>query len=400
MKIGIITLPLNYNIGGILQAWALQTTLTKMGNDVKVIDRKSTVKSWIDGEKSSIVKKKKGVRKDRDGYTENTESTVKKSFLRKILHPIASVVRKLTWLMYDTINIIKIKYTNKFTYKEIHYSGSRCFETVRPNDFDAIVVGSDQIWRADFVCSTLYSTYLDFAKDWNNIKRFAYAISFGLDKWNYTQKETEVCAALAEKFDEITVREDSAVDLCRKHLNVKATHVLDPTMLITRNEYSRLIDEDKTTYAGSEIFGYVLDETPEIKRLIEHVGANSKYTKTHILAGTFSWRNVLKRNINQFPTVTQWLRCFRDSRCVITDSFHGTVFSIIFNKPFVVLHNAQRGNARMESLVRTFGLEDRLIDVNERDRAIELLQKPFDIEDRLLKLREMSLGIIEKHFKE
>ena len=171
-------------------------------------------------------------------------------------------------------------------------------------------------------------------------------------------------------------------------------------MLITRNEYSRLIDEDKTTYAGSEIFGYVLDETPEIKRLIEHVGANSKYTKTHILAGTFSWRNVLKRNINQFPTVTQWLRCFRDSRCVITDSFHGTVFSIIFNKPFVVLHNAQRGNARMESLVRTFGLEDRLIDVNERDRAIELLQKPFDIEDRLLKLREMSLGIIEKHFKE
>lgn len=364
MKIGIITLPLHHNIGGLLQAWALQNTLTKLGHDVEIIDQKPIVGSWL------------------------------KEIVRFCIQAARKIVGSKKTILFPYI--IKMQYTNKFTHRKIHFRGSRNFDQIKQNDYDTFVVGSDQIWRPDYAGKSLYSAYLDFAKDWNNIKRIAYATSFGVEEWKYTEEQTNKCSELAKRFDLITVREDSGVTLCREHLKIEAKHVVDPTMLMTIEDYSYLIDEDANTYAGSELFCYVLDETPEIKHLITNVERDGNFSKTQVIEGTFKWKNIFKKNVCQYPTVTQWLRCFRDAKCIITDSFHGTVFSIIFNKPFVVLHNEGRGNARMESLVRSFDIEERLVNANEKDQVLKLLRTQLNTEDKLLRLREFGLETLKK----
>lgn len=291
---------------------------------------------------------------------------------------------------------IKAQYTNIFTLKKLNLWGRRNFSELKPSDFDAYVVGSDQVWRPDYAGSSLNAAYLEFAKDWDGVKRIAYAVSFGLDKWTYTKEQTELCSTLAQKFDTITVCECGAVDLCRKYLKVNAQNVLDPSLLLDAEEYITLIDQDQTTKAGSNVFGYLLNGTHEINSLIKEITKKGNYTDYHIVDGGFQWSNILRRNTEQFITVTQWLRYFRDASCVITNSFHGAVFCILFNKPFVVLHNALRGNARMDSLVRTFDIEERLIVIKETDKVLKLLHTPLNTEGKLQQLRQFSLETLKK----
>ena len=87
---------------------------------------------------------------------------------------------------------------------------------------------------------TLANAYLAFAKDWKQIKRIAYAASFGTDKWEYTLEETRECAALLKLFDAVSVREASAVQLCKNYFQIKAVHLLDPTLLLSKEDYLSL----------------------------------------------------------------------------------------------------------------------------------------------------------------
>ncbi len=88
--------------------------------------------------------------------------------------------------------------------------------------------------------------FLDFVKG-QNVKRLSYAASFGTDKWEFTPQQTAICSPLAQKFDLVTVREGSGVKLCKDHLGVNAVHVLDPTMLLTKEDYISLIEAEKGT---------------------------------------------------------------------------------------------------------------------------------------------------------
>ena len=229
------------------------------------------------------------------------------------------------------------------------------------NNFDAYIVGSDQTWRPAYNWGDrLYYMYLDFVKDNDSVKKIAYAASFGVDNWEYSQDQTNKCKELIKKFDAISVREVSGIALCRDYLNVEAQHLLDPTLLLSADDYRLLIKDKDFGYKG-EVCVYILDMTEEKRRLI-----NVFCSKNNL-----RWYPVgTCLNNGDMPSIESWLAGFDKAKYVITDSFHGSVFSIIFNKPFVSIGNNARGMSRFDSLLGVFNLEDRLVSENDELRTI------------------------------
>lgn len=222
--------------------------------------------------------------------------------------------------------------------------------------------------------------FLDFVQD-KQVKRIAYAASFGADKWEFTPQQTAVCTLLAKKFDMVSVREDSGVKLCKEHLGVDAVHVLDPTMLLTKEEYIQLIEKEKEPKSNGTLFNYILDPDAKKSVFIQKVAKAKGLKAFQVLTkcqAEIRTKEDVKKRIEDcvFPGVTTWLRAFMDADMTIVDSFHGMVFSIIFNKPFWAIGNVSRGMSRFTSLLKMFHLEDRLLDADNLDDVD--FSKPID----------------------
>lgn len=363
MKIGILTLPLHTNYGGILQAYALQTVLGRMGHEVEVIDTpniKSSPSLWTIGKR--IIKKLLG---------RKVSLFLEKKYNKEF--PIIS------------------QYTQLFVDKYIHRKVVNTPEELQEDDFDAIVVGSDQIWRPKYY-GKIENAYLKFAKDWN-IKRIAYAASFGTDEWEYTPHQTARCGELLRMFDAASVREASGVGLCKEYFGVEAKHVLDPTMLLNKEDYIKLIETAGTPKSKGTLLNYILDDTPEKRALIEQIAKDKGLVPFRVNSRVEDHNAPLEERIQ--PPVEQWLRGFYDAEFVVTDSFHACVFSILFNKPFVVIGNKERGMARFNSLLRLFDLGNRMI-VNLDDFK-SLSNTDFSVGD-FQEIQKQSYYFLSKFF--
>ena len=353
MKVGVLTQPLRSNYGGLLQAYALMTVLKRLGHDPIIVRRDFPLKEdWL----TSVI-----------------------FYLKQIVK--LGLGREVNWFRQTSkmLNYVG-QYTNLFVEEYIKtteglFSTSDLAADYVKAGYDAYVVGSDQVWRPGY--SPLISNYfLDFLPTKNCCKtlRIAYAASFGGGEWQYSPQDTSVCASLAQSFDAISVREDSGVLLCREKLGVDAVHVLDPTMLLEQNDYVALVTKAEEDTSEGDMFCYILDQNARVDRFIQHVVRSSMLSPFSVMA---------KEKLNAqsakhiqdcvFPSVTKWLRGFMDAKIVVTDSFHGCVFSIIFNKPFWVLGNSHRGQERFVSLLRDFGLEDRLV-VGDQFKHIDVWQ--------------------------
>lgn len=321
MKIGILTQPLHANYGGILQNYALQQVLKQIGHEVWTIDYgKFTWINWLDNAWRVLVHKMLG-HKVRFAITPSEKD--------KIEAPL-----------------------RRFAEENIQLTKPRCKKfckiIIRKYAFDALVVGSDQVWRPMYNYN-VEDCFLSFVSKMD-IKRVAYAASFGTDKWEFTPKQTEHCAVLAKKFDGISVREKSGIALCDKYLGVKATHVLDPTLLLQAENYVKLCSH--ISKREPFIFAYVLDVSEDkIKSIVNFA---ERRGLPYIIKSA-------DNTVSDADTIELWLSYFRDATFVVTDSFHGTAFSIIFNKNFYVFGNEKRGNSRFDSLLETFGLKDRMV---------------------------------------
>ena len=325
MRIGILTQPLHANYGGILQNYALQTILKRMGHEVWTIDYlKYTWFDWLDNAWRVLAHKLLG----HDVKFSQTPPERK------------AMERPLRRFAYQ--NIVLTSPRTKYAEKRI----------VKKYAFDAVVVGSDQVWRP------MYNRYIDkmflsFCKD-TQMKRIAYAASFGTDEWEFTAEQTKISTPLAQRFNAISVREASGVALCRNHLKVDATHVLDPTLLLKADDYIRLCKE--VPCKEPFIFAYILDQSEEKLKMIKDL-SDSKGLPYLIQSAD--------SGVSDDDSIELWLSRFRDAAYVITDSFHGTAFSINFGKDFVVFGNKRRGNSRFESLLGLFNLQDRIIEKAE-----------------------------------
>ncbi len=149
----------------------------------------------------------------------------------------------------------------------------------------------------------------------------------------------------------------------------------DPTILLTAQDYSKIIDEERlSTPQKPYIASYVLDNAPEISDAIRAVSAhfNRHIEQLHPHLTGISPKHWLPK------TVEQWLKDIRDADYMITDSFHGCVFAITFNIPFVCLGNKERGGARFTTLLKTYGLEERMVETRNAEELIHAINTPID----------------------
>ena len=334
MRIGIYTQPLRYNYGGLLQAWALQTVLRRMGHDVVTFDPCPYLS--LPRTKMPFVYAKRAIKKI---YGQNVTIRREEKFNRE----------------HD----LKIQNLKPFIEANIQKAEFTKVTDIKEDDFDVLMAGSDQVWRPKYNRSygrTIENAFFDFAQQWKHVKRIAYAASFGTDDWEFTNEQTTRCSELAKLFSAISVREQSGIALCKERLGVTATHVLDPTMLLDRKNYEELIAQCPDTHSPSgNLLCYILDETEQTTNIINHI-AKEKGLTPFLANSKVTDKNAdISEKIQ--PPVEQWLRNFKDAELVVTDSFHACVFSIIFGKPFVVIGNKKRGISRYESLFAMLSMD-------------------------------------------
>jgi hypothetical protein len=350
-KIGILTLPIKNNYGGIIQLVALYHFLESKGFHPVWIEKNQ----WYSPIKGNVIK------------------LLEKNPLYKIYDPkdfakIDSLHKQIRPFLKRHLANRTRPINNEIQLKEA------------TNDIDAFVVGSDQVWRLEYVKDNYPTYFLDFVAQGK--MKIAYAASFGKDYWEGAEESIQHISKLLKEFDLVTVREDKGVEVCKNTFGYpNAHHVLDPTFLPEVSFYEKLITSinlDKKI----ELFNYVLDPTPNSAQLVEKISAqkNLKINKIYL--------NESKANRTQSALVENWLAHFYHADFVVTDSFHGMVFSIIFNKPFIVFGNKERGLTRFTSLLKLLDLEERLINVNDATDIEQLLNKPIDYTSVNKKLNE------------
>ena len=370
MKIAILTQPLHTNYGGLLQAFALQKYLRDMGHEVLTVDYSRKPRAWL------------------------APYRLARRCVAKF------VLRRNISLFPKPLPQGAGKFTQRFIEENIRTT-KKIFAPARERDFaeyefEAFVVGSDQTWRPAY-SPHMPTFFLDFLGNDTGTRRVAYASSFGKDEWEFTPEMTTICAPLARKFHAISVREDSGVSLCEKYLGVSAEHVIDPTMLLSKEDYCEIVarDEERGLLppAGEKnLFFYDLSGTTQNRRLADDVADKLNLKVDAILPN----RDVRLSGSVAYLPVSMWLRGFRDAEFVVTDSFHGCVFSIIFNKPFIAIGNKSGGMSRFHSLLKTFGLENRLLSLDEdfsnlRERVSSLVSEKIDWDKvNALRSREQS----------
>jgi len=323
MKINILTQPLFTNYGGILQNYALQIVLRRMGHEPLTINipaRKPGKKIvWKDSLKTLI----------------NLAQKLRGEYNSPFLSPYKSSCKEHE-LSFPQREFI-VRYINK-----VDCTPPFTQQVAEQYPADAWIVGSDQVWRP--WCSPyLENCFLDFVSD--DCRKIAYAASFGIDEWEISPEMTLRLKHLAHRLHAISVRELSGVELCQKYFGVLAQHLLDPTMLLTADDYLSLTAE--TDHPGGKyIATYIIDYNK----------SNANAVKSTSKEMGLPVQSVGRMHRARFDSIEQWLSTIAHAECVITDSFHGTVFSTIFRRPVKILINNVRGNARLESLLSMLSL--------------------------------------------
>ena len=349
MRIGILTLPQETNYGGVLQAFALQYTLRKLGHDAITIDRHNR------RQYPSLLIHCLGYGKRLiEHYLRHRDVSVRwnpfqseEDFTKSLSEVRTFIDRnmKMTYPVYSD---------------QLH-------QIERDYHFDAYVVGSDQIWFEDY-CP---NSFLDFVKRKNVIK-VTYAASCSSRSFLQNRKKTLICTELAKSFQGISVREKQLVELCASKIGIRPLWVLDPTMLLDPNDYMAVVSSHNEE--GPSVFTYILDENSEKETIVREV---NEQTGLPVIKGNS--KNMID-GVSIPVSVDQWLSRLYSSEFIITDSFHGTVFSILFNKPFISIVNKIRGEERFTSLLEMFGLTQRLVYDANHSRINALINEPIDYE--------------------
>ena len=373
MKIGMISMQPHYNYGGILQCWALQHTLQKLGHKPDLIQLRG---------KSNLSKFQKS-RIPLNSF---------KNFIKRYLLGHKEINWQLPWhpeyrfgnqyyLDADFVDT-NIKHTANI------YNDRQLYKALKHEDYDAFVVGSDQVWREIYV-PNIFHNFLDFLHPDDPRPRISYAASFGTSE-NYISKESlPRCIELLKLFDAVSVREVQGVDIVRKDFHRSQVEaVLDPTLLGNREVYESLISP-KDRNPNNKLLAYILDSIDEKEKILGEVSVSLELEPIVVSSD----------DVANAKTISQWLAMFTDAEFVVTDSFHGMVFSIMFQKPFIVIPNLGRGADRFSSLLGQLNLTERMIGDLESflTNKETLLQKPdyTSINETLTSLKERSIRFLK-----
>ena len=352
MRVAVITLPLHTNYGGLLQAYALRTAVGSLGHDVTVLDLKEKMPA-PKGIRAPFKYAGRAFRRLLKG-SDGPEVFREKRYAREL--PVLSA------------NV------SPFVRKNINPRMIGSYTEIKEGEYDAFVVGSDQVWRPRYF-DPIEDAYLAFTAGWD-VRRIAYAASFGTDELEYEYMQLEACSKLLEKFEGVSVREDSAVRLCEEWLDCdRALHVLDPVMLLDAAEYQKIASGAKNRLAKGKVVTYILDRSEEKRHVIDFV-RNVSGMDVHDCS-VYPYVNDRPVEERAVPALEDWLAAFADAEFVVTDSFHGCVLAILMHKRFIAVGNSRRGMARLKSLLDMFGLDMRLVHgIDPEDDGDYFLSEP------------------------
>lgn len=360
MKAGVITFHSANNYGAMLQTWALQKVLKDMGVDAGVINYHPDI---IDGLYDPM-KLTRGLKR----LLKRTKITMKNR---------SSLVRydKFRSFIRRNFNLIG----NYRTYEELKNAGL---------DLDAYIVGSDQVWNTDHTGGYDPAYFLEFAKPGR--KRIAYATSIGKEYVLPMYKENY--KAGLKDFTAISIREESLLPAIRELTDKPVEVTLDPTLLLKREAYEEI--KVKSKLKEPYILVYSIEKNKQVVELANRL-SQSLGMPIVIRRNTPGIKNLL----TTFYTADagEFLGLMENAQYVITNSFHGTVFSIIYGKPFVSMLHSDTGS-RTRDLLTSLGLQSHIL-YNSKDLTdMKMFQidEPKKLQARIEELRKTSMDFLKK----
>ncbi|MBQ8817857.1 MAG: polysaccharide pyruvyl transferase family protein [Clostridia bacterium] len=356
MKAGVITWHHHHNLGGSLQAYAISTILTQYCDDVKIINYKTNNNdvSEFDGLKCMI-------------------GRIMQIFPYNFLP-----TRRYHYLRFDR------KYLNltEFVPKS-ELSGLNC-------KFDIIVCGSDQIWAPNVLDTSYMLDFIDNKK----VRKVAYAPSIGLEKIpEHLHDSYKSCLC---DFDYISIREEAGKVLLKDNFNIESTVVLDPTLLLSKEHYEKM-ENKPTGFVGKYIFCYFLNKNHDYREQIYQYAMEHKLKVVGVSVNPADsdWIETLD---GMGPLEFLWL--IHHAEVVFTDSYHGTIFSLLFEKEFFTferfgIDDPINQNSRIYQLDRWFNISDRFL--NKHKLIDECKRIDYhDIEKKLEDARILSHSYLER----
>ena len=379
MRIAIFTHPLRTNYGGNLQAFALQRAISNLGHEVYTINC-----SGNDAYRGLLHQ-----------FFAYTKRTIQHHILRKDV--------STAWapgIPDDDYNYIS-QYIRPFIQQQIKTTGQVSFRNlascVEVQNLDAYVVGSDQVWASN----SCPSAFLPFIKNKDKIK-ITYAASSGNTPWFNDWRTRKKCLRLIRHFKAISVREHALADALRTRFGIDANVHLDPTLLLYPEDYLSCINLHEIGQPA--LCSYLLDLNPAKESIEKHIATVLSLNVKRVNAKQkYSLTKQNDLDACTFPSIDEWLSTYYHCEYIITDSFHGTVFAIIFNKPFICLGNKERGSARFDTLLGTFGLKDRMISNTTQEKIDRILNTPIDWErvNSILEFeRQRGINYLKENLKD
>lgn len=303
MKVGILTFHDAHNYGAVLQAYALKKYIQQLGHDVRVINyHHETIP---------------------DGFLYLKEDNYNR------------------WEKFDKFIKELINYDTKTYINE---------EELEKLDIDVWICGSDQIWNTEITRGFNKGFFLDFE---TKGKKVSYAVSMGIP--SLPAEHEESFKESINKLDRISVREESLKQYAEKFTDKEVIRTLDPTLLLEENDYNNLISENKY---GDYILIYALGPDERLTKIANKI-AQEKNAKILELNDERKEEYFCEQISDAGPD--EFLTLIKNAKAIITNSFHGTIFSIIFQKEFYTITRLNR-NSRMENILGIIDMKDRLID--------------------------------------
>lgn len=371
MKISLITFTRTRNYGGILQGFALYNALCRMGHKVQMIDY-VTERCDIESEKYI------------DIYTGKSKTWGKNVITKKIW--------KLFFYPY-----LKKTYKQFFGFLESRVELSEPYfsnEELKNAQFDAdaFLVGSDQVWNSSFTLNKRMDLpyYLDFVSP--GYKKIAYASSFG--KTQLSSEEGEATKALLEKFANISVREETGAEIL-KGIGLDSYVVADPTLLLSVEEWEKHVS--KLLIRDRYMMLFQIHPRQSLLELAKKV-AREKKLKLIVVSANRMDKYKIKSKVIVAPKIDEWLSYIKHAEVVMTDSFHTSIFSIIFERNFIVDLEAAN-NSRILNLLNIVDLIERGINSYDATNCLYILNTPINYDEvnkKVLVLKNESLNWLEK----
>lgn len=342
MKIDIITLHRAQNYGSVLQAFALQKQIEKLGHQAYILDYYP------------------------ERYTNKGLLKRLKNKSSRFNNPLVLLIAKL--LIYPSYLKKGIQFNKFMHYLNLEKPSFATNEEGmgRFTDADAYCAGSDQIWNSHWNEGVEKALFLDFVPKGKLC--LSYAASIGLS--NIPANEIDETKLLLDKFEFLSLREDKGVELVRELGRTDAVQCLDPTLLMSKEEWSLYADD---SYKGKEyVLTYNLHHDPEIDKCAKAIA--SKY-HLQIRNISYNWHDIVRHgHLDWCPTVEGFLGLIKNAKYVVADSFHATAFSIIFEKPFVVI-TPEVASSRLSSLLKMLELDDYNIN---KFTSVKVIEQPID----------------------